>query len=108
MKLPENNNFPSAEAGLREIGRFVHEFDPTQDFIELWGDDYRTKVETLWQEQLKKFRAGERPAADVRELLLVLAYQYAIAPYSGIPENVLLDFSRWLISGMRAEMIKNA
>lgn len=108
MKLPDNKDFPSAEAGLREIGRFAHQFDPTQDFIELWDDDYKTKVETLWQEQLRKYRTGERPAADVPELLLVLAYQYAIAPYTGIPENNLLDFSRWLISGMHAEMIKNA
>lgn len=107
MKLPENKDFPSAEAGLREIGRFVHEFDPTRDFIELWGDDYRTKVETLWQEQLRKFRAGERPAADVQELFLVLAYQHTIAPYTGMPENVLLDFCHWLIGGMRAEEIKS-
>lgn len=85
MKLPENKDFPSAEAGLREIGRFSNQFDPTHQFVELWKGDYKSKVESLWQEQLAKFRAGDEPSGAVPELLMVLTYQNAIAPYTGIP-----------------------
>lgn len=101
MNIPNYSDLPPTDAKLRDIGRFSHQFDPTDHFLALGGSEYKKQVENLWEAQLISFREGGLPSGNVPELLLVLAYQLAIAPYTGAPDSFLLSFSHWLIEGMR-------
>jgi hypothetical protein len=102
--LPTLETLPQTDASLYQIIRFARSAEPTEYFHDLWGEQYRTKVQALWDRCLQSFKAGTAVEGEPEELLMCLAYDIALGPYLGVPDPHKLFFLRWLIAGMRERL----
>ena len=99
--MPEPESLPGSDADLRDIGRLIYYHDPTAHFQKMWGPDYTENVRSLWQRLNNAFKDGERAAGQADELLMGMAYDWALGPYLGVPESRKLAFLKWLLEGIR-------
>ena len=104
FKLPDIDSLPGPQASFRDIGRFLHDHDPTLHFHKLWGDDYRENVQALWQRLNGMFKKGEKPVGHAEELLMGMNYDWVMGPYLGVPESKKQEFLEWLLAGVRDQL----
>ncbi len=99
--MPPAEALPRDRASLREIIHFAWAYDPTEHFLERWGENYKAKVEALWHGCVQSFLAGTPAAGEADELLLCLVYDCVLGPGLGVPESLKEGFLRWLVDGIR-------
>jgi hypothetical protein len=106
MRLPAIDELPSQGCDLLQVGRFVDRYDPTECFLNIWGSDYRARAEALDDELLLQVQAGQIPAADPEELLLVFCRLWRMAPGVGIDsaERFWAGLARGLVRGLRRQL----
>jgi hypothetical protein len=102
--MPSTEALPFDSAGLLEIGKFILHYDPTRHFRERWGDDYRAKIEALWNSCVAAYRDGRTPNHPADELLLCLTRDWILGPYLGVPQGEKLRFLRWLLIHVRVKL----
>ena len=108
FSMPELASLPGVDASFREIGRFIHHHDPTLYFHKAWGDDYQENVHSLWQRLNNAFQNGETTAGQVDELLMGMAYHWALGPYLGVPDSKKQEFLAWLLAEIRRQLENRA
>lgn len=101
MQIPKPENVPEINEGNGKISRFCRTYDPTQDFIRLWGTSYRDRVQSLWSNHIDQWKAGETSGANLEELLMVLVYDFTIAPYIPASDQRRKMFVGWLLDLIR-------
>jgi len=101
LSLPSLEALPKADATLEQVIAFAHSVDPTAHFQELWREDYRTNIQSLWERCVQSYKAGVAAPAPPAELLMCLTYDVVLGPYLGVPDPHKLLFLRWLLDGVR-------
>ena len=104
FSMPTMEMLPKPEASLREVGRFLHDHDPTLYFHELWGDAYKENVQSLRQQYVNAYKDGTPATGRGADLLMCMAYDWALGPYLGVPDSQKLDFLQWLLAGVRQQL----
>lgn len=104
FNMPDLESLPGSDASLRDIGRFIYYNDPTLLFHKVWGDAYTEKVRSLWQRLNHAFKNGQKATGPADELLMCMAYDWALGPYMGVPESKKQDFLEWLLEGVRCQL----
>ena len=103
--LPAPREVPTKDATTKDFQDFVHRYDPTEAFRQLWGPDFTEHADTLDQVLSGQLHAGRiQPEAPVEDLLLCFCRMWAMAPYLGI--DTVEAFLRnpralWLLDGIR-------
>jgi len=106
MRLPGIDELPSPGSGLEQVAQFVDRYDPAECFLNLWGSEYGARAEALGDQLLLPVRAGQIPAADPEELLLVFCRLWRMAPYLGIDsaERFWAGLATGVVRGLRRQL----
>lgn len=93
---------PEPDAGLSELIRFSFQYNPSELFMAEWGEDYRERAEALWEASTQAFKAQKATGHSPEHVLLCMAFDAAIAPYTGVPESLALAYQRAMLQELRA------
>ncbi|ROQ30083.1 hypothetical protein [Gallaecimonas pentaromativorans] len=93
---------PKADASLSELLRFSFEYNPSELFMAAWGEEYRERAEALWAASTQAFKAQKATGYSPEQVLLCMAFDAAIAPYTGAPESLVLAYQRAMLQELRA------
>jgi hypothetical protein len=106
MRLPGIDELPSPGSGLEHVAQFVDRYDPAECFLKLWGSEYGARADALGDQLLLPVRAGQIPAADPEELLLVFCRLWRMAPYLGVDsaERFWAGMATDLVRGLRRQL----
>jgi hypothetical protein len=104
FQAPSLEALPAEDAPFREIGRFATAFDPTLYFNNKWGKKYAENARSLWDRAVQKFLKAEEPEGAIEELLMVMAYEWTLGPYLGLPEDRKEKFLRHLLAAIRRKL----
>ena len=101
FRMPGLESLPGLDASFRDIGRFLHDHDPTLHFHRIWGHDYQENVRSLWQRLSSAFKDGATAAGQADELLMCMAYDWVLGPHLGMPDSKKQEFLMWLLDAIR-------
>ena len=98
------SSLPQPDAELRELLAFCRANNPSQEFEERWGSDCRDRVRELWGESTHAFKAGSPTGHSPDELLMCMAYDVAVAPYIGVPEDLSHAYLHAMLRELREKL----
>jgi hypothetical protein len=106
FRMPPLESLPNDQVTLAEVVRFIGTFELAliRHFQAQWGDEYRSRVQTLWKTCITTFQDGLPAAGRPDDLLMCLVYDCVVGPYLGGPGPQTLKFWLWLIEGVRRQL----
>jgi hypothetical protein len=94
-------SLPGPDATLKELVEFCRKNDPSQEFMERWGAEFRDRARELWGASTHAFKAGRETGYAPDEVLMCMAYDITVAPYIGVPEEVSHSYLHAMLRELR-------
>lgn len=85
---------------LQDVASFTLKNNPSEQFKEKWGDEYFSRAISLWRGAKECYSKSEEYNFTVQELLFVMSYEYAVAPYSS-ENNDAIEFYKWCFENLK-------
>lgn len=95
---------PGPDASLGELIKFCRSNDPSQEFKERWDSEFVEHVRELWAASTHAFKAGRATGYDQDEVLMCMAYDVAVAPYLGVPEDISHSYLHAMLRELREKV----
>ena len=84
---------------LQDVASFTLKNNPSKQFKEKWGDEYVSRVMSLWHEVKECYSKSEECNFTAQGLLFAMSYEYAVAPYSSENNNAI-EFYKWCFENL--------
>jgi len=84
---------------LQDVASFTLKNNPSEQFKEKWGDEYFSRAMSLWRGVKECYSKSEEYNFTAQELLFVMSYEYAVAPYSS-ENNDAIEFYKWCFENL--------
>jgi len=104
MSIPTVEDLPLLENSFHDAKSLIENYNQSKYFQTQWGNNYFEQASSLWEEHIKLFNNKKDSNCTVRELLLVMGFDYYAGPHLGLPEKIKIKFYHWLISTIKERL----
>lgn len=98
------SSLPEPDDDLEVFVEFCRENNPSQEFKERWGTEYRDRSHDLLEAWIHAFKTGRPTGLSPDELLLCMAIHVMFAPYIGISDETSLSYLHAMLRELREKL----
>ena len=98
------SRLPGPDATLGELINFCRSNDPSPEFKERWGSEFKERARELWGASTHAFKAGRATGYGPDEVLMVMAYDVTVAPCLGVPEDISYSYLHAMLRELREKV----
>lgn len=98
------NSLPSTDAQLETLIEFSRTYDPSEEFKQIWGSEFRDRTRELWGASTHAFKEDLPTGFNANEILLCMAFDVSVGPYLGIPARITHAYLQAMVNELRGTL----